>query len=168
MILQTKEGEKFSLKKHKTLPNFMDTAVKHKVKIDGKNQEFLLHPNKPDSPRVSLVIGDTRFYRDDAAFKNLVTSGAGEFSTVERASAEDKPKKERAPKAAKAPKAEAKGKEPLLKPKEQKAKAKSATAKSTERGFMAPMRTKPCSNCGKKEKYAVVNGKSLCHKCATE
>jgi len=73
MILQDiTTGLSYTLKKHKKLPAFLLTATKVAITLDGKPANFIFHPGKKDGARVSLVIGNTRYHKDDLAFANWV------------------------------------------------------------------------------------------------
>lgn len=72
MIISDTKGNTITLKRHKKLPSFAETGKKINIKLDGKAQAFILHPTKPTSRRVSLIINGVRYYKDDENFKAAV------------------------------------------------------------------------------------------------
>lgn len=147
MIIQfTKSGETFSLKRHKKLPTFATTGKEKAIKLDGKAQRFIMHPTKADSPRVSLIIGNTRYYRDDPQFKKWVQglkAPANIFTTVQRLKGESRPAKPAA--------------KPAAKPR------RGATAPSRPRATAsAPARTCSIAGCKAPAIYSTSKGKPRC------
>lgn len=173
IIKNTKSDSTITLKRHKKLPSFAETGIMKKIKLDGKDQNFILHPTKPTSVRVSLIINGERFYRDDQEFKTYVEGlkhPANVFETVQ--------KEVKAKAAPKSTEAKPKATEPKTKAKAAAAGGDSPTeapakmSKEQRKKMLAPQQAfnpklDTCKLCGNKAIYCTVNGQPRCQKCAT-
>lgn len=75
-VINVKTGESFSAALHTKEPSYFATSDKRrKVTIDGEAAEMVMHPKKPDGPRVSFKVAGVDYFVDNPKLHAAVTEG---------------------------------------------------------------------------------------------